>query len=365
MTEIHPEMTEIDAETQPLINRYKLSQDYGIFENRKRKKGLQQYYNNMDSLLKLYQEDEKINEKHEIAKRKLTLLEEGVNKQRGDRVLSIVVFLFNLGMLFGTLAASILSNSYSILSAFVDSAMDITSSTIIYLTIYAINHTDRGKYPRGRERLELLALTICSVMLSVTNFWVIFQSVQAIIQDQVDPDANVVTVIIICSRILGKSVLWIVCHRQGTPNAKVLGYDQRNDIITSVVALAGLYLGSYVWLYCDPIGAILVSLFISVSWSLTALSYIPLIAGKRANKIQLSRLLQMAISHDPRIKEIDHIMSYHLGERQIVELHVVLAEDCPLKTSHDIVCSLQSKILALDFVDLAFVHADYQLDGAK
>lgn len=168
-----------------------------------------------------------------------------------------------------------------------------------------------------------------------------------------------------CTRILGKSILAIICYKLDTANSKVLGIDQRNDIITSIVALAGVYFGDYFWPYCDPIGAILVSLCVSMFWFLTALSFIPLITGKRANEVELSRILQMAITHDPQIQKIDYILSYHLGAGQIVELHVVLAEDCPLKTSNDIICSLQSKLVALDFVDLAFVHADYQLDGSK
>lgn len=34
--------------------------------------------------------------------------------------------------------------------------------------------------------------------------------------------------------------------------------DLRNDVCTSVVALAGAYLGDKFWPYADPIGAILV-----------------------------------------------------------------------------------------------------------
>lgn len=157
----------------------------------------------------------------------------------------------------------------------------------------------------------------------------------------------------------------VICIKLSTPNSKVLGIDQRNDLITSIVALAGAYLGDRFWLYFDPIGAIVVSLFICISWFINALSYIPLIAGFRGKDDEMSRILKMAVDHDSRILKIDYVISYHLGERQIVELHIVLDEECPLKISHDIVSGLQSKLIALDFVDLAFVHADYKLDGGE
>lgn len=44
----------------------------------------------------------------------------------------------------------------------------------------------------------------------------------------------------------------------GTPGSKTLALDQRNDIITGIVALLGATIGDYYWKYADPIGAILV-----------------------------------------------------------------------------------------------------------
>lgn len=55
--------------------------------------------------------------------------------------------------------------------------------------------------------------------------------------------------------------------------------------------------------------------------------------------------------HDDRIKCLDHLMVYHVGEKALVEMHVVLDEHLPLKVTHDLTEDLQRKIQALDFVD--------------
>ncbi|KAE9552820.1 hypothetical protein FO519_003977 [Halicephalobus sp. NKZ332] len=319
----------------------------------------------MEGLLRLYKEDNELSSEHECLRRKVTAGENEMAKRDLDKILTVVVSIFNVAMLFLNLAASIISGSYSILSAFVDSAMDIVSSVIIFITIYAMKHTDKEKYPRGRARLEMIALIICSTVMSAGSFMVVFQSVQAILKNDYDLDTDIISISIISLRIIGKFIFMVICIKMATPNSRVLGIDQRNDLITSIVALAGAYLGDRFWLYFDPLGAIIVSLFISISWFVNALSYIPLIVGRRGNEDDMSRILHMAVNHDPRILKIDYVMSYHLGERQIVELHIVLDEECPLKVSHDIVSGLQSKLVALDFVDLAFVHADYKLDGAQ
>ena len=47
---------------------------------------------------------------------------------------------------------------------------------------------------------------------------------------------------------------------------EVLAVDQRNDVVTNLVALAGAMVGYYYWKYADPIGAILVCTWVAGSW---------------------------------------------------------------------------------------------------
>uniref|UniRef100_A0A0M3JQ49 Putative cation efflux protein/ zinc transporter (inferred by orthology to a S. mansoni protein) n=1 Tax=Anisakis simplex TaxID=6269 RepID=A0A0M3JQ49_ANISI len=51
-----------------------------------------------------------------------------------------------------------LSGSLSIISSLVDSAVDITSGLVIWLTARAIRKRDPYMYPRGRTRLQPIAL---------------------------------------------------------------------------------------------------------------------------------------------------------------------------------------------------------------
>lgn len=112
-----------------------------------------------------------------------------------------------------------------------------------------------------------------------------------------------------------------------------------------------------------PLIKIVFSFFIALSWFLNACQQIPLIAGLRAERVHLSRILNIAINHDKRIKYLDHSMVYHVGEKELVELHIVLDEELPLRITHDIAEGLEQKLKALDFVERAFVHVDYKLDG--
>lgn len=71
------------------------------------------------------------------------------------------------------------------------------------------------------------------------------------------------SVALVLGVICVKAVLYWLCVRRHTSNSDVLAMDQRNDVITNLVALVGALVGTYAWSYADPIGAIGV-------WSVTA-----------------------------------------------------------------------------------------------
>uniref|UniRef100_A0A1I7SB84 ZT_dimer domain-containing protein n=1 Tax=Bursaphelenchus xylophilus TaxID=6326 RepID=A0A1I7SB84_BURXY len=323
----------------------------------------EEFYERQDRLSQLVEEDIKNLHPDNAERRCEEAHEEYSNNLVWDRRFASAIFVMNLLILGGNLAAAFLSGSYSVISAFVDSSMDIVSSVIVYITVYLITHTNKFNYPRGRQRLELMAVISCSIFMGVANIMMIIQSVEAIVMGSVDPDANLPTLAIMGSAILIKSIVMVLCYSHGTTNSKILALDQRNDIITSIVAVCGAVLGDYYWPYADPIGAILVCTFIAISWFSNAFEQIPMVVGKRAEQEHVSRILAISISHDPRIKCLDHIMCYHVGEKALVELHVVLDEDLPLKETHDICESLQDKLNGLDFVERTFIHVDYFCDG--
>lgn len=90
-------------------------------------------------------------------------------------------------------------------------------------------------------------------------------------------------------------------------------------------------------------------------WYFIALQ-VPNIVGRQVDQEEISRILAVAINDSERIKCIDHAMVYKIGERALVELHIVLDEHLPLKITHDICEQLQDKINSLEFVERTFIH---------
>ncbi|GMR52408.1 hypothetical protein PMAYCL1PPCAC_22603, partial [Pristionchus mayeri] len=323
-------------------------------ERKKRKKLIMKFYDEQAELIGHYENDEKL----------LSGVIPPVDSEpRIDRILNYTHISLNVILLFANLTAAILSGSLSIISTFVESAMDLTTGLIMGLCLHLIKKSDFFKYPRGRERLETVGVILCAVIMGISNIVIILHSLNAIVHGNIEVDMNLITFIIIVVGCALKTVLMVICFRRGSPSSKVIAMDMRNDIATSSVAIVAAFIGSRYWKYADPVGACLVCSIIAFNWFAHALEHIPSLTGVRAEQEHLSRVLRIGMQHDDRIQKIDHVMLYHIGAKAMVEMHIVMEENLPLKITHDISHPLEKKINQIDFVDRSFVHCDYACDG--
>lgn len=170
------------------------------------------------------------------------------------------------------------------------------------ICLSAISKTDAQKYPRGRDRLELIGVILCSVIMAFANVSMIMQSVNSIVNDTVDPKMTYSTMAIVAVQTILKAVLMWLCYKRGSTSSLVIAMDLRNDLVTRSLALVCGYLGDYVWKFADPIGAIIVCTWIAFSWCRHAVENIPQLVGISAERDQLARILNITLKHDERIK---------------------------------------------------------------
>uniref|UniRef100_A0A0R3RVL1 ZT_dimer domain-containing protein n=1 Tax=Elaeophora elaphi TaxID=1147741 RepID=A0A0R3RVL1_9BILA len=288
-----------------------------------------------------------------------------VSADKAARWLAMTTLIVNVSLAVAKLqtAAAYLSGSLSIISSLVDSAVDITSGLVIWLTARAIRKRDPYMYPRGRTRLEPIALIIVSVIMGVASVQMVVQSLESVIHDTVNPKVDIVSLFIMVIIIFIKFALMLVCKKfDYNSSVAVLAQDHWNDCISNTVAIVCAWIASNYWMYFDPIGAIAVSIYIATTWFFTGKEHLAMLSGKSAEPEFINRIVKVCVEHDKRIDYIDTVYVYHFGTRFLVEVHIVMNPDMTLRESHDISEALQTNIESLAEVERAFVHCDYEFD---
>ncbi|XP_065196776.1 uncharacterized protein LOC135828258 [Sycon ciliatum] len=266
-------------------------------------------------------------------------------------------------LLFGLkIAALVLSDSLSVLSSLVDSALDLFTGIVLFVTqrMMRPKTNDVYKYPAGKRRIEPVAIVICACVMGTASLQLIIASAQSIVKGDAKPNVKGLAGAILGISVLAKLALYLFCRRINNPSVQALAIDHRNDTMSNAIAIVFGLLGTYVRTWIDPLGGIFIAIYIIVNWIKAGKEQAEQLVGKGADASVLQQLTFAALQHSTRILQVDTVRAYHFGTNFIVEVHLVLPETMQLKEAHDIGESLQIKLEKLSHVERAFVHLDFE-----
>lgn len=278
------------------------------------------------------------------------------------------------------LVAYIQTSSLSVLAALVDSVLDIVSQLVMsYTEKHSSLQRSSAFYPAGASRLEPVGVLTCAALMGMASFEVIKESVERLASTESSPfvDASMASFWSLFGVILLKLGLLYLCQRaaelkvgtgsahqtvqQADPTMSALAQDHWNDALSNGVAAIALLVAlryPFLW-WVDPVGAILISLYIIHSWFSTGMEQVEQLTGKAAPSEFLEELQEMANTFDERMI-VDVCRAYHFGPKFLVEIEVVLPKDTLLFESHDLGMELQYEIESREEVERCFVHIDYE-----
>jgi len=265
--------------------------------------------------------------------------------------------------------AYISTRSLSVLAALLDSILEVVSQLVLAFSEHHSNRVQRSSalYPAGAARVEPIGVLICASLMGMGSFEVLKESTAELLQ----PETNLHDLQDIASFwsmfmvVFVKIGLLIICNyaSRGTKDSTMaaLALDHLNDALSNgvaAIALLAALTNPSLW-FIDPVGAILISLYIIWSWWNSGKEQIDQLMGFVAPEEFIQELREIASSFDSRL-EVDVCRAYHFGPKFLVELEVILPRDMVLQESHDLGMDLQYEIESREEVERCFVHIDYE-----
>lgn len=267
----------------------------------------------------------------------------------------------NTVLLIAKLLVAVLSSSLSVVASLVDGALDFLSTAIVWTTTRLMENKDQSRYPVGRNALEPLGILIFSVIMVTSFVQVGIEGFERLLGRSHSTVAlGPVVIGIMTSTIVVKGACWVWCRTVRNSSVQALASDAVTDVIFNFFSILFPLVGTYadVW-WLDPLGAIVLSGYVIVSWSRICKTNIQNLTGATASMDDLNTLLYLTMRFAKSINQITYIAAYHAGDKLNVEVDLILDPSLELKDSHDLGESLQYVIESLPIVDRAFVHLDY------
>ncbi|ORX46131.1 hypothetical protein DM01DRAFT_1410782 [Hesseltinella vesiculosa] len=272
-------------------------------------------------------------------------------------------FLANVTLFISKVVLAYFSGSMAILASAFESFLDIVSNAIIFFTVRIIRQKDYYTYPVGKSRMEPLGIVVFACMITTSFTQVLVTSVERLADGgPAEPlDLSIPALSLLTVNVIVKAILWVWCARiKGSSSVTALAYDHENDVVFTIASTLFPLVGNYAKLpWLDPLGAIILSIYIIYEWMRILMDNIKRLTGKAASTEDLKQLTYMAYRFSTKIQAVDTVRAYYNGDRLLVEIDIILPPECPLHEAHDVGEALQDALELLDNVERAFVHLDY------
>ncbi|KAI8137321.1 cation efflux family-domain-containing protein [Fennellomyces sp. T-0311] len=295
------------------------------------------------------------------------LLGSNRKKETPHWIISLAInlsFVANLVLFGSKFVLALFTGSMAILASAFESFLDLLSNAIIFFTVRLMRKQDYYKYPVGKSRMEPLGIIVFAVVITTSFSQVLLTSVERLTDPEKisEPiDLSTTGIIVLLANIVIKGVLWLWCWTiKDSSSVQALAQDHENDVVFNIASTIFPVVAVWAKLpWLDPVGAILLSIYIIYEWMVLLLNNIQRLTGHAASTDDLKQLTYMAYRFSTKITAVDTVRAYYVGDRLLVEIDIVLPPDCPLREAHDVGEALQDALEMMSNVERAFVHLDY------
>ncbi|MFW5938196.1 MAG: cation diffusion facilitator family transporter [Halanaeroarchaeum sp.] len=256
-----------------------------------------------------------------------------------------------IGITFGSLA---------LIADAAHSVADLLASVIVLVWgRLAFEGPDPG-HPHGHERVEPLTALFVGATLVALAVKILWDSANAII----DGPSVVYSPILVFG--LGfaiadmLAVYWYTERTNrsiGSPALAALGKDAKNDVLTSVAAVVGVFGAGIGYPILDPIAGALVSTLVLREGVAIARENVDYLVGSAPPAEELDRIRSTIRSH-PAVVGVHDLRCHYVGPTIEVEFHAEIDGDYTLYEAHRLETEIRNAVLDVPAVGDVHVHLD-------
>lgn len=257
--------------------------------------------------------------------------------------------------------AGVVSGSVALIADAWHTLSDSFSSVIVLLGMRVSKKPADKEHPFGHGRAELIASLVIGVLLSVIAFSFIMEGIEKL-KTHESANYGTLALIAVLASIAVKEGLAQFAFRAGKKTGsntlKADGWHHRTDALSSLLLLAGIFLGEHLW-WIDGALAIVVALMITyAAYEILKDAINPLMGENVSNDVknQLEEISRTELGYNPKIHHI-HIHRY--GEHVELTFHVLLPPEMTLKEAHDQIEQLE-KTIEDEMEMVATIHPEPQ-----
>jgi cation diffusion facilitator family transporter len=207
--------------------------------------------------------------------------------------------------------------------------------------------------------MELIAAVIIGVILGVIGVNFVVESVQRFFNNESANFGLLAIIVTIISIIFKEAMARYATHLGKKLNSELIkadGWHHRSDALSSLLILAGIFLGRYVWWIDSLLGVIVSFMLFYAAYEVLSQSINSLLGTKMDDDFK-QKLEEFICSQLDFRVYLHHIHMHMYGEHKEMTFHIKLPADMTIGEGHKISKKLEKKLLE-EYGINATIHFD-------
>ena len=264
--------------------------------------------------------------------------------------LSIWINVVLTGLKF---AAGIFGRSQALIADAVHSLSDFATDIAVLVGLRLSSKPRDDDHPYGHGKYETLAAAVIGLALAYVGVRIAWTAIHRVFDALHGEVLTMPSAWAFWAAVLSIVVKeWLyratmkVARATGRSSLVANAWHHRSDAFSSVATAAGVGAAAFLghdWLILDPIAALFVSIFIfKIAWQIMREQIGNLTDQSLAPEV-CEEILAMARGI-PGIAEPHHLRTRMVGHIPVIDLHIRLRADMPLREAHDIASALEQAL---------------------
>ncbi len=267
------------------------------------------------------------------------------------RLATMVATFTALVLAIAKIIVGFMSGSVAVIASALDSILDMVISIFNNIAVRISESKPDYKFNYGKGKIEGLAALFEGLFIIASGVFIIYEAIKKIIYHETIKEIDVSIYVMLFSIVVtGGLVGFLYYIAKKTDNlivkSDLLHY--KTDLITNGAVLLSLLIVKFSrFYYIDFILSILIGLYIIKEASEIVKDGFEILLDVSLNFETVEKIKEI-LKKEPLVLDYHCLRTRKAGNRNFVDVHLVLTPDMKLKMAHMIIESVDEKIRALD-----------------
>jgi len=261
------------------------------------------------------------------------------------------------------IVVGVMSGSVAVIASALDSVLDMVISIFNNIAVKVSESKPSDKFNYGKGKIEALAALFEGVIITLSGVYIIYEAINKIIHHNKIVEINYSIYVMLFSVFMTLGLVLFLSFVYKKTNHLVIKSDllhYKTDLLTNGAVLVSLVIvklsGFY---YVDFVLSIVIGLYIIKEASEIIKEGFEILLDVSLD-FQTVQKIKEIIKKEPLVIDFHCLRTRKAGDRNFVDVHLVLTPDMKLKLAHTIVERVEEKIRKIDSDKkwIINIHAD-------